>query len=89
MAYFEENPQGISQADMIIAIPSFNEAEMIGYVTSQASQGLTEHFGHLKSVLINCDNHSDDGTKEAFMSVPDRAFRAPQECLDQLRQSFR
>ncbi|HBD06782.1 MAG TPA: glycosyl transferase [Syntrophobacteraceae bacterium] len=70
MAYFEENPQGISQADMIVAIPSFNEAEMIGYVTSQASQGLTEHFGHLKSVLINCDNHSDDGTKEAFMSVP-------------------
>ena len=70
MAFYEENPQQVTQADMVVAIPSFNEAEMIGYVASQASQGLTEHFGHLRSVLINCDNHSMDGTKEAFMSVP-------------------
>jgi glucosylglycerate synthase len=70
MAFFEENPQQITQADIVVAMPSYNEAEMIGYVASQASQGLTEHFGHLKSVLINCDNHSMDGTKEAFLSVP-------------------
>jgi glucosylglycerate synthase len=72
MAYYEENPEQITQADMVVAIPSYNEAEMIGYVTSQASQGLTEYFGHLKSVLINCDNHSMDGTKEAYFSVPTR-----------------
>ena len=70
MAFYEENPQQITQADMVVAIPSYNGAEMIGYVASQASQGLTEHFGHLRSVLINCDNRSMDGTKEAFMSVP-------------------
>jgi len=69
MASYEENPQGISQADMIVAIPSYNEAEMIGYVASQASQGLAEYFGHSRSVLINCDNHSLDGTREAFLSV--------------------
>jgi glucosylglycerate synthase len=70
MAFYEENPQQITQADMVVAIPSYNEAEMIGYVASQASQGLAEYFGQLKSVLINCDNHSMDGTKEAFLSVP-------------------
>jgi glycosyltransferase involved in cell wall biosynthesis len=55
---------------MVVAIPSYNEAEMIGYVTAQVSQGLSEYFGHLRSVIINCDNHSADGTKDAFFSVP-------------------
>jgi glycosyltransferase involved in cell wall biosynthesis len=75
MAFSEENPRQISKADMVVGIPSYNEAERIGYVTAQASQGLTEFFADMKCVLINCDNHSVDGTKEAFFSVPTKIPR--------------
>jgi glycosyltransferase involved in cell wall biosynthesis len=70
MAFYEENPRQISKADIVVAIPSFNEAETIGFTSEQAGKGLTEFFGNLQSVLINCDNHSTDGTKEAFMKAP-------------------
>lgn len=70
MPYYEENPHQITQADMVVAIPSFNEAEAIGRTAELAAKSLTEYFGHLKCVLINCDNHSGDGTKEAFFAAP-------------------
>jgi glucosylglycerate synthase len=70
MASYEENPRSISKADIVVAIPSFNEADMIGFAAEQAAIGLVEYFGNLESVLINCDNHSTDGTKEAFMNAP-------------------
>ncbi|GLI34516.1 glycosyltransferase [Desulforhabdus amnigena] len=70
MAFYEENPHQITKADMVVAIPSFNEAETIGRTAELAAKGLTDFFGNLKCVLINCDNHSADGTKEAFLSAP-------------------
>jgi len=70
MAFYEENPHQISQADVVVAIPSFNEAEGISYTTEQVAKGLLEYFGNLRSVIINCDNHSMDGTKEAFLAAP-------------------
>jgi len=69
MAFYEENPRQINKADIVVAIPSFNEATTIGFATEQAGKGLKEFFGSLNSVLINCDNHSTDGTKEAFMGA--------------------
>ena len=70
MAFYEENPGGITRAEMVLAIPTFNEAEAIGRTTMQAAKGLTEYFGDLASVIVNCDNHSTDGTKQAFFSTP-------------------
>ena len=70
MAFYEENPGGITRADMVLAIPTFNEVEGIARTTMQAAKGLTEHFGNLRSILVNCDNHSTDGTREAFFSTP-------------------
>lgn len=68
-AYLEENPQNIAQADMVVAIPSFREAKHVAYPTTQAALGLKRYFGDKKCVLINCDNNSDDGTKEAFFAA--------------------
>ncbi len=67
--YLEENPHNITQADVVVAIPSFREAKLIGYPTTQAALGLERYFSHKRCVLINCDNHSDDGTKEAFFAA--------------------
>ncbi len=68
-AYVEENPSGISEADLVVALPSFREARHIAYPTTQAAQGIKRYFGQYRSVLINCDNNSDDGTKEAFFQA--------------------
>ncbi len=69
MAYYEENPDTISKADVVVAIPSFNEADSIAHTVEQVSRGLSEFFGDYSSVVINCDNASADGTKQAFFSA--------------------
>ncbi|MBT8407760.1 MAG: glycosyl transferase, partial [Deltaproteobacteria bacterium] len=70
MLAFEENPQQVEQADWVVGIPSHNNADSITHPTVQAAQGLLDHFGDKNSVVINCDNHSEDGTKEAFLTAP-------------------
>ncbi len=70
MAFYEENPSNVARAELVLAIPSCNEAGTIGHTTMQAARGLTEYFGDLETVIINCDNHSTDGTKEAFFATP-------------------
>ncbi len=67
--WIEENPQGVDRADIIVGIPSFNEADCIPFVAEQSSIGLKNYFGDYRSVLINCDNHSEDQTREAFLGV--------------------
>jgi glycosyltransferase involved in cell wall biosynthesis len=69
MAFYQENPHAVTKADVVVGIPSFNEAESIGRTTEQVAKGLVEFFGHLNCVIINCDNSSSDGTKEAFFNV--------------------
>jgi hypothetical protein len=69
MVFQEDNPSGISKADIIVGIPSYNEAPNIAYPTEQAALGLKEYFPDLESVIINCDNSSSDGTAQAFMNA--------------------
>lgn len=69
MKAFEENPAKVKKADIVVGIPSYNEASLIGFPTSQAALGLKEYFGHVDSVIINCDNSSTDGTGKAFMNT--------------------
>ncbi|NOZ95946.1 MAG: glycosyltransferase [Acidobacteria bacterium] len=66
------NPQGVSEADIIVGIPSYNEADSIALPADVASRGLVEFFPNLSSVLINVDNNSEDGTREAFLQTPTR-----------------
>jgi len=69
MEFYEENPDKVSQADIVVGIPSYNEARFIPYPTQQASLGLVQFFRNYKSVIINVDNHSTDGTREAFFGT--------------------
>ncbi len=69
MSLYEENPHQINKADFIVAIPSYNEGETIGHTTEQVARGLVEHFGDLNCVIVNCDNQSTDGTKDAFFAA--------------------
>jgi len=66
------NPRGVSRADIIVGIPSYNEADSISLPTDVAGRALEEFFPELDGVLINVDNHSQDGTREAFLDTPTR-----------------
>jgi len=65
-----ENLSRIGEAEIIVGIPSLNEAETIGNVAATADLGLQSYFPHRSSVIINADNHSPDGTREAFLKTP-------------------
>ncbi|MBN1277698.1 MAG: glycosyl transferase [Deltaproteobacteria bacterium] len=69
----EINTEGIKNAEMVVCIPSYNEADSIRYPTGQADKGLAKYFRDITSVIINCDNNSPDGTKEAFLNTPTKA----------------
>lgn len=69
LEWIEENPDQLQKADIIVGIPSYNEADCIPFVAEQAAIGLKTHFAQYRSVLINCDNNSQDRTREAFLSV--------------------
>lgn len=62
------NPRRVKKVDLIVGIPSYNEARTIGFVTEQVAKGLKEYFPKLKSVIVNVDNNSPDGTREAFLN---------------------
>ena len=66
----EVNPDNVKRVELVVCIPSYNEADSIGYPTSQADDGLGRYFGEKSSVIINCDNHSPDNTKHAFLETP-------------------
>lgn len=70
MKAFEENPGGVSSAELVVGIPSYNEAEAIATPTTQADKGLSKFFPNRTSVIVNCDNNSQDGTREAFLNTP-------------------
>lgn len=65
----EINPNGVTKADIIVGIASYNEADLIRFPTQQASIGLREYFKDKRSVIINCDNNSPDGTRDVFLNT--------------------
>jgi hypothetical protein len=69
MVYQEDNPGGIKKADIVVGIPSYNEASSIALPAEQASLGINEYFPDHASVIVNCDNSSSDGTARAFMEA--------------------
>lgn len=63
------NPDNIKKVDIVIGIPSYNEADNIAFVVKQVSKGLTKYYPHLKGVVIDVDNNSPDGTKQVFLNA--------------------
>ncbi|MCK5849879.1 MAG: glycosyl transferase [Kiritimatiellae bacterium] len=65
----EENPCNITSADIVVGLASYKEADSIANPTLQASLGLKKYYGDKKTVILNCDNHSPDGTEHVFMGT--------------------
>jgi glycosyltransferase involved in cell wall biosynthesis len=60
----------IGQADILVGIPSYNNAGTIGHVVRTAAEGMVECFPDLKPVLINSDGGSPDGTRQVVLNTP-------------------
>ena len=54
----------VGSADIVVGIPSYNNARTIGHVTSAALAGLAKYFPDRRSVVLNSDGGSSDGTPE-------------------------
>src|SRR5947208_7412286 len=56
--------QAIGEAEILVGIPSFNNADTIGHVVRAISVGLAKYFPRARAVLVNSDGGSSDGTPE-------------------------
>ncbi len=65
----EVNKANVSQADIVVGLASYNEADSIDYPTQQASLGLKKYYGDRTSCILNCDNHSPDDTESVFLGT--------------------
>jgi len=69
----ELNPENIKKAELVVCIPSYNEADAISYPVTQADMGLDQYFSDMDTVIINCDNNSPDNTRQAFLDTRTKA----------------
>jgi hypothetical protein len=67
---YEENPEKVERAEVVVGISSGDGSELIGPTTEQAARGLLDHFGSKNSVIINVDSDSRDKTKDVFLATP-------------------
>jgi hypothetical protein len=54
----------LGEVDLLVGIPSFNNARSIGHVVRAASAGLAKYFPDRRAVIVNSDGGSTDGTPE-------------------------
>ena len=59
----------IKEADIVVGIPSYNNARTIGHVVRAVQAGLAKYFPNKKAVLVNSDGGSSDGTMDAVQNT--------------------
>lgn len=59
----------IAKADILVGIPSFNNARTIGHVVKAVQAGFAKYFPQKKCVLVNSDGGSTDGTMETVQNT--------------------
>lgn len=58
-----------ARADIVVGVPTLNEAGTVGAVAEACSAGLQRYFADCEGMLIGADSDSRDGTREAFLSA--------------------
>jgi glycosyltransferase involved in cell wall biosynthesis len=62
-------PAESEKADIVIGIPSYNNARTIGHVVRAAQAGLAKYFPQFSSLIVNSDGGSTDGTRDIVLST--------------------
>jgi glycosyltransferase involved in cell wall biosynthesis len=72
---FQVHLEEVKEADLLIGIPSYNNARTIGHVVRAVMAGLAKYFPKAKAVLVNSDGGSTDGTQEEVRRVQIEDFK--------------
>ncbi len=65
-----ERVKEVGEADILVGIPSFRNADTIAHVVAAAAEGMVRYFPDLKPVLVNSDGGSTDRTREVVLDTP-------------------
>jgi glycosyltransferase involved in cell wall biosynthesis len=64
-----EQLEKIKEVDILIGIPSYNNVRTIGHVVKAVQAGLNKYFPGQRSVLVNSDGGSTDGTADVVKNT--------------------
>ncbi len=56
--------EDLGSVELLVGIPSYNNADTIGHVVRAAAAGLAKYFPGRSAVIVNSDGGSNDGTAE-------------------------
>jgi hypothetical protein len=56
--------EDLGSVELLVGIPSYNNADTIGHVVRAAAAGLAKYFPGRTAVIVNSDGGSNDGTAE-------------------------
>jgi len=59
--------QDLKHADIVVGVPSFNNARTIRHVVQAVEIGLQKYFPSSRAVIVNSDGGSTDGTQDAVL----------------------
>jgi glycosyltransferase involved in cell wall biosynthesis len=54
----------IGNVDVLVGVPSYNNARTVGHVVKAVTAGLAKYFPEMRAVLVNSDGGSTDGTPD-------------------------
>jgi glucosylglycerate synthase len=54
----------VGEVDILVGVPTYNDARTVGQVVQAVREGLLKFFPRQRSVIINADGGSRDGTQE-------------------------
>ena len=63
--HIEEVLGASAPLELMVGIPTYNNAATVGQVVKAAQAGLANYFGDRKTLIVNSDGGSEDGTLEA------------------------
>jgi glycosyltransferase involved in cell wall biosynthesis len=75
-AEVDDQIKKIGAADIVVGIPSFNNAGTIGHVVRAVQAGLAKYFPTHKAVIVNSDGGSTDGTMDIVQNTSIEDFTA-------------
>jgi len=59
----------IGAAELVVGVPSYNNARTIPHVVRAVVAGLAKYFPERRSILVNSDGGSKDGTQQAVLEA--------------------
>ncbi|HSQ61234.1 MAG TPA: glycosyltransferase [Acidobacteriota bacterium] len=71
-----QHVEEIGSADILVGIPSYNNARTIGHVVRAVTAGLAKYFPDRTAVLVNSDGGSTDGTADVVAKAELGATRS-------------